>query len=82
MKKIIKTIIVGQDSKKSTASTIGRGAIGGFLLGPVGLVGGALSGKNKNKTTFLIIYDDGSRETMDVKNGSLLYKTYISYLEI
>ena len=58
-KNIVKTMIVGADSKKSAGSSIGRGLVGGALLGPVGLLGGALSGKNKKSTTFLIEYDEG-----------------------
>ena len=45
------TILVGEESKKSVGSAVVRGAIGGAILGPVGLAAGAVSGKNNQKTT-------------------------------
>lgn len=81
-KNIVKTMIVGADSKKSAGSSIGRGLVGGALLGPVGLIGGALSGKNKKSTTFLIEYDDGSRDTDTVKTGGMMFNMYAKYLDM
>lgn len=81
-KPIAKTVIVGTDSRKSAGSGISRGIIGGSLFGPIGAIGGALSAKNKNRTVFLIIYKDNTRETLTVANDSLEYKEYIKYLEI
>lgn len=79
-KGIAKVMIVGHDSRKKATSVIGRGIVGGALLGPVGLLAGA-SGKNKNKTTFLIIYNNGKRETITTKNNGFLYKKLIQYVE-
>ena len=83
---IVKTAIVGssQDSRKKVGSTVVRGAIGGAVLGPAGLVGGALSGKNKikNKTTFLIQYADGHRETKEVDNDSAEFDRLCNYLDM
>lgn len=83
-RKIVSTEILDSytDSKKSASSSLIRGAIGGALFGGVGALAGGLSGKNKNTqhTTFLIKYDDGSQETQTVKKGSLLYNTYIKFL--
>ena len=48
--KTIKQVIIvnnSSDSKKKVGSTVIRGAIGNAMLGSAGLVGGALSGKNK-----------------------------------
>ncbi len=78
---IVKTIIVGNDSRKSATSSIVRGAIGGALLGPVGLLGGAISGKNKKESTFLLIYSNGRKKTVTVKTNSFLFKYYAKYLE-
>lgn len=75
------TIIVGGDSRKSVGSSIIRGTIGGALLGPVGLVGGALSGKNKSQTTFTIIYKSGRREVITADNDSEEFQKYASYLK-
>lgn len=75
------TIIVGGDSRKSVGSSVTRGAIGGALLGPVGLVGGALSGKNKSKTTFTIVYKSGRREVKTVDNNSWEFDKYAKYVK-
>lgn len=84
--KIIKTAIISNttDSRKKAGSTIIRGAVGGSILGPVGMLGGAMSGKNKvtNKTTFLIEYADGHRETKEVKNNSIDFKYLCDYLDM
>lgn len=78
----MKTYIIGQDTTKSASSAVGRGIVGGILLGPIGALGGALSGKSKTKTTFLIVNEDGTRRTEEVENGSPLYNLYIKYLEV
>lgn len=82
MKTIKKTIIVSADSKKKIGSAIARGAIGGTILGPVGFVGGAISGKNKNSTTFLIEYTNGERETKIVENNSPEFEKLCKFLEM
>lgn len=74
------TIIVSEDNRKSVGSTVTRGAIGGALLGPIGLVGGALSGKNKTKTTFTIVYKSGRREVVTVENDSKEFTKYAEYV--
>ena len=83
---ISKVMIVAsnQDIQKKFGSSVIRGAIGDFLLGPIGLVGGALSGKNEvsNKTTFLIEYADGHREIKTVDNDSNTFKKLCKYLEM
>lgn len=81
-KPILKTIIVGTDSRKSAGSGIARGVFGGMFFGAVGAVGGALSAKNKKTTTFLIVYKDKTKETVTVKNGNMLYNEYIKYLDV
>lgn len=83
---IKKVIIVNgsSDSRKKMGSSIMRGAVGGALLGPAGLVGGAVSGKNKvtNYTTFLVEYEDGHRETLTVITGSGEFNKLCKYLEM
>lgn len=64
------TIVVTTDSRKSATSTTVRGAIGGAIAGPAGLIGGAASGKNKKTTTFKIVYKSGKVEVKTVKNDS------------
>ena len=51
--------ILGQDSRKSALSGIGRGIVGGLVLGPVGLLGGVLSAKNVNTFMISVIFKDG-----------------------
>lgn len=75
------TIIVAEDSKKSLGSAVARGAIGGALLGPVGLVGGAISGKNKSETTFTVVYKSGRRELITVNNDSTEFEEYATYVK-
>ena len=79
-KGIKRTIIVSQSSRKKASSVIGRGLIGGAILGPVGLLAGA-SAKSKETTTFQVIYNSGKQETVTVKNGSWLFKEYCKYLD-
>lgn len=83
---ITKVQIIGNNStsRKKAGSSIMRGAVGGALLGPVGLIGGAVSGKNKvtNTTTFLIQYEDGHKETRTVENNSFEFNTLIQYVDM
>ena len=81
-KPILKTMIIGSDSRKSASSGIKKGLFGGLIFGPVGAIGGALSAKNKKTTTFLIVYKDKTRETVTVKNDGAEFKEYIKYLEV
>ena len=79
--KIVRTVIVGSDSRKSASSVFGRGIVGG-IINPIGAIAGMASAKNVNYTTFMIEYASGKRETKTVKNGSSQYKTYIKYLDV
>ena len=81
-KRIAKTVIVDSTSRKSAASGVARGLVGNAILGPVGALAGAGSAKSKGKTTFLVVYSDGSRDTQTVKTGGLLYKSYLQYLDV
>jgi hypothetical protein len=78
---ITKVLIVGNDSRKSASSSIIRGAIGGTMLGPIGLFGGLISGKNRNKTTFLIFFSNGAKKTVTCKTNGLEFNFYIKYVQ-
>ena len=82
--KIIKTTILNtiNDSRKKVGSTLVRGAIGGELFGLAGMAAGAMSAKNKieSKTTFLIEYQSGRKETKTVNNESKEYQELVKYL--
>lgn len=68
--------IIDEKSRKSAASAVGRGAVGAFLLGPVGLLAG-LSAKSKGTHTIQINFLDGKRSLLcvDDKIKSILIKT-------
>lgn len=78
---IEKTRIIGQDTRKSTGSSVVRGAVGGALFGVAGAVGGAMSGKNKQSIIFYVTYKDGHSETKTAEIDSDEYKKYMIYLE-
>lgn len=83
-KKIVSVELIGSstDTRKSASSSLIRGAVGGALLGPAGLLAGGLSGKNKNtnQTTFLITYDDGTSMTRTVKNNGIEFNMYMQQI--
>ena len=81
-KRIIKTMIAGENSRRSAKSGVVRGAVGGALLGPLGMLAGVGSAKQKGKTTFVVQYSDGSRRTVTVKTGGMSFKTYVRYLDM
>ena len=46
---------------KNISGTIGWGAAGGLLLGPVGLLAGLLMGGKKKQVTFIAKFKDGRK---------------------
>lgn len=56
---------VTEDVRKSAASGIARGAVGGLLLGPVGLLAG-VSAKTKGTYQVAIQFKDGKRSLLEV----------------
>lgn len=57
--------VITEESRKSAASGIARGAIGAALLGPVGLLAG-LSAKNKGTHTIAIKFKDGKNSLIEI----------------
>jgi len=49
------------DDCARTRRTVGMAAVGSLVLGPVGLVGGALAGGNKKRIMFTLTLKDGRR---------------------
>lgn len=76
---ICKVIIIGSDSHKKATSAVGRAFVGSLLLGPIGLLAGTTA-KNKNTTTFQVIYNNGKKKIITVKTGSWFYKKLCQYL--
>lgn len=66
---------VEENYRKSSASAVGRGLVGGFLLGGVGLLAG-LGAKNKGAHTFQLNFINGKRSliVVDDKIKSILVK--------
>ena len=69
-------------SRTAGMSAFGRGLVGGAILGPLGMAAGVASASKKtsteDKTTFLIIYNDGTQKVETVSNTSYKYKIYIN----
>lgn len=70
--------LITDEHRKSAASGIARGIVGGALLGPVGMVGGAISAKSKGKYQVAILFKDGKRSLLEVDDAT--YKTIVRTL--
>ena len=91
---IIKTKIIDTShtatatSKAKTGSSIGRAVVGGAIAGPAGAMIGAGTAKKKvtvnehHTTTFMVFYQDGTRNHDTVENGTELYHIYMEKLDI
>ena len=53
--------LITDEHRKSAASGVARGLVGGALLGPVGMLAGGLSAKNKGIFQVVIEFNDGKR---------------------
>ena len=74
------TKIVAQVSEKSTGSVVTRGAIGLAIAGQVGVTA-ALTAKNKETTTFLIVETDGQKHTVVTQTNSNIFHILCQYLK-
>ncbi len=79
---IKKAVIVATRVATDSDSAIMRGVIGEALIGTSGAVIGTSTAKQKQFTTFLLVYEDDTRETKEVENGSPLYQEYINHIEV
>lgn len=79
---IVKTKILSTSIVKDKKNAMIRGIVGALLIGTSGAIIGTSSAKNISTTTFLIIYKNGSRETIEVVNETRIYDFYIQYLEV
>jgi hypothetical protein len=66
--------LASEQNVKRFGGAAGAAAVGGVLLGPLGVVGGALLGGNKKEATIIIEMKDGRRllATVDSKTWTLL----------
>ncbi len=67
--------LITDEHRKSAASGVARGLVGGVLLGPVGLLAGGLSAKNKGIYQIAIQFKDGKRSLIEVNDK--IYKAII-----
>ena len=69
--------VITEETRKSAASGVARGIVGGALLGPVGMLAGGLSAKNKSTVTIAIQFKDGNRSLIEVDDK--IYKAIVAY---
>ena len=58
-KKLKSVEVATEETVKKLPGSIGLGLIGGLLLGPVGIIAGALAGGNNKVITFVATFHDG-----------------------
>lgn len=66
--------IITEEHRKSAASGITRGLVGGALLGPVGLLA-SLTAKSKGKHTIAIEFKDGRKSLIEINEK--IYQAFI-----
>lgn len=69
--------VVTDEHRKSAASGVSRGLIGGVLLGPVGLLAG-MSAKSKGTYQVAIQFKDGKKSLIEINDK--LYKELVKKL--
>ena len=67
--------VITDEHRKSAASGIARGLVGGALLGPVGMLAGSLSAKTKGVYQIAIQFKDGQRSLIEIDDK--IYKALI-----
>jgi len=67
--------LITDEHRKSAASGVARGLVGGALLGPVGMLAGGLSAKNKGIYQVAIQFKDGKRSLIEVDDK--IYKSIV-----
>lgn len=67
--------VITDEHRKSAASGVGRGLVGGALLGPVGMLAGGLSAKSKGIYTVAIKFKDGKESLIEVDDK--IYKAIV-----
>lgn len=67
--------LITDEHRKSAASGVARGLVGGALLGPVGMLAGGLSAKSKGIYQVAVQFKDGKRSLLEVDDT--IYKALI-----
>lgn len=58
--------LITDEHRKSAASGVAKGLVGGALLGPVGMLAGSMSAKSKGIYQVAIQFKDGKRSLLEV----------------
>ncbi|MFF2179422.1 hypothetical protein ACFVT8_23665 [Lysinibacillus sp. NPDC058147] len=66
--------VITEEHRKSAASGITRGLVGGALLGPVGLLAG-LTAKSKGTHVIAVEFKDGKKSLIEIDEK--IYKSFI-----
>jgi len=67
--------LITDEHRRSAASGVGRGIVGGALLGPVGMLAGAMSAKSKGIYQIAVQFKDGKKSLLEVDDK--IYKALI-----
>lgn len=67
--------LITDEHRKSAASGVTRGLVGGALLGPVGLLAGGLTAKSKGIYQVAVQFKDGKKSLVEINDK--LYKELI-----
>lgn len=67
--------VMDETHQKSAVSAVGRGLVGGFLLGPVGLLAG-LSAKSKGVHVVAVQFKDGKKSLIEMDDK--IYKAFMT----
>ena len=67
--------LITDEHRKSASSGVARGLVGGALLGPVGMLAGGLSAKNKGIYQVAIQFKDGKRSLLEIDDKA--YKAIV-----
>ncbi len=67
--------VITDEHRKSAASGVTSDIVGGVLLGPVGVLAGELSAKNKDIYQIAINFKDGKRSLIEVDDK--IYKAIV-----
>lgn len=66
--------VITEETMKSATSAVGRGLVGGLILGPVGLLAG-LSAKSKGIHTIALQFKEGGKSLIEIDDK--IYKEFI-----
>lgn len=67
--------LITDEHRKSAASGVARGLVGGAILGPVGMLAGGISAKSKGIYQLAIGFQDGKKSLIEVDDK--IYKLIV-----